>query len=145
MDVSEQKETTKVSEHKVTVLCLPARAIRDEIGVDILSQILAHDSFEVKQTKVNISGVFELVEKINPDVICIVVVAPFVLSHIRYLCTQLRKKSSQKPMFIGLLGFSELPTEILDKLNSLGLNKIVFSISQVLENLQKLRSGNAVV
>ena len=145
LDADEQKETMKVSEPKLTVVCLPARTIRDEIGVDILSQVLSYNSFNVKNVKVNISSVFELVEKINPDAVCIVVVGPFVLSHIRYLCTQLHKRSSQKPTFIGLLGFSEVPSEILDKLNSLGLNKIVFSISQALESLQKLRSGNAIV
>ena len=93
LSISEQKETTSISELKGSVLCLPAQAIRDELGVNILAQLLVGESFDVQQTtKLNVSDVFELVEKRNPDVVCIVAVAPFVLSHARFLCTKLHQR-----------------------------------------------------
>ena len=81
LSISEQKEMSPLPEPKGNILCLPAHAIRDEIGVNILAQLLAFESFDVHQTtKLNVSEIFELVDKENPDAVCIGVVAPFVLS-----------------------------------------------------------------
>ena len=145
LSISEQKETTSISEPKGNVLCLPARAIRDELGVNILAQLLVRESFDVQQTtRLNVSDVFELVEKTNPDAVCIAVVAPFVLSHARYLCTKLHQRIPQLPIVIGLWGFSEVAPEIIDKLNSAGATKVVFSLSQAVETLQEMRSSKKV-
>lgn len=144
LGISEKKETMSISEPKEKVLCLPARTIRDELGVNILAQILVQESFEAYQTtRLNLSDVFELLEKRNPDVVCIAVVAPFVLSHARYLCTNLRQRIPQLPIVIGLWGFSQVAPEILDKLNSAGATKVVFTLSQVFETLQEIRSSNS--
>lgn len=140
LSINEKKET--LTEPKGKVLCLPARTIRDELGVDILTQLLVRESFIADQTKkLNLSDIFELVEKKKPDVVCIVVVAPFVLSHTRYLCTNLRQRIPQLPIVIGLLGISQVAPEIVDKLNSAGATKIVFSLSQAVETLDEMRSG----
>lgn len=143
--VSEQKETTSISEQKVKVLCLPVRTIRDELGVNILAQLLVRESFDVQETtKININEVFALVEKMNPDAVCIVVVAPFVLSHLLYLCTKLHQQIPKLPIFIGLWGFSEVASEIIVKLTSAGATKVVFSLSQALEILQEMRLSNKI-
>ena len=140
LSLSEQKETTSISEPKVNVLCLPARTVRDELGVSILAQLLVRESFDVQQTaSFNVNEVFALVEKMNPDAVCIVVVAPFALSHSLYLCAKLRQRIPQLPIFIGLWGFSEVASEIIVKLTSAGATKVVFSLSQALEILQEMR------
>jgi predicted PurR-regulated permease PerM len=145
LGISEKKETTSISEPKEKVLCLPARTIRDELGVNILTQLLVRESFDAHQTtKLNLSDILELVEKRNPDVVCIAVVAPFVLSHARYLCTNLHQRIPQLPIVIGLWGFSQVAPEILDKLNSAGAIKVVFSLSQAFETLQEMRSSKII-
>ncbi len=101
-----KKKRTSISEPKVNVLCLPARTVRDELGVSILAQLLVRESFDVHQTtSFNVNEIFALVEKMNPDAVCIVVVAPFALSHSLYLCTKLHQRIPQLPIFIGLWGF----------------------------------------
>ncbi len=140
LSMSEQKETTPIQKSTVTVLCLPSRTLRDELGVSILTQLLLFESFDVRQTTIDVGNFFEVVEKINPDVICISAVAPLVLSHTRYLCTKIHKRLSQLPIFIGLFGCPEVSSEILDKLTSAGATKIILSFSQALENLQETRS-----
>lgn len=146
LSFSEQKETAVISEPKVNVLCLPARGTRDEIGVNILAQLLVRESFDVHQTTMlNVSEIFELVQKMNPEAIFIVVVAPFVLSHARYLCTQLHQQKPQIPIFIGLWGFTDVVPEILDKLKSAGATKIVFSLLQALESLQEMRASKKTI
>ena len=55
---------TAISEPKGKVLCLPAKAIRDELGVDILAQFLINESFDVHHTaRLNVGEALELVEK----------------------------------------------------------------------------------
>ena len=145
LSLSEQKETTSISEPKVNVLCLPARTVRDELGVNILAQLLVGESFDVQQTtSFNVNEVFALVEKMNPDAVCIVVVAPFALSHSLYLCTKLHQRIPQLPIFIGLWGFSEVASEIILKLTSAGATKVVFSLSQALEILQEMRLSKKI-
>lgn len=142
LSISEQKETTSISEQKVKVLCLPAQAIRDELGVNILAQLLVRESFEVLQTtRLNVTDVFELVEKMNPDSVCIAVVAPFVLSHARFLCIKLHQRKPQLPIVIGLWESSEITPEILGQFNSAGATKVVFSLSQAVNTLQEMRSS----
>lgn len=143
LGMSEQKDVTLIPVPKGTVFCLPARALRDELGVDILAQLLINESFDVHHaTRLNFSETFELVKKGNPDAVCIAVVAPFVLTHASYLCSKLHQRMPKLPIIIGLWGFSEVSPEIIAKLNASGATKIVFSLSQAIETLQKLRSAN---
>lgn len=140
LSISEQKEMSPISERKGNILCLPAQAIRDEIGVSIIAQLLAFESFDVHHTiRLNVSEIFELVDKENPDVICIGVVAPFVLSRTRFLCAKLHQRKPQVPIVICLLGFSEVDTQILDKLNSSGAAKVVVTLLQAVNTLKELK------
>lgn len=142
LSISEQKEITSISEPKGSILCLPARAIRDELGVNILAQALVSESFDVHQTaRLKVCDIFELVEKTHPDILCIAAVAPFVLSHIRYLCTKLHQRMPQLPIVVCLWGFSEVASEIIDKLNAAGATKVIFSLSQACHTLQEMRSS----
>jgi len=145
LGISEKKETTSTPESKEKVLCLPARTTRDELVVNILTQLLVRESFDAYQTtKINLSDVLELIEKRNPDAVCIAVAAPFVLSHVRYLCTNLHQRIPQLPIVIGLWGFSQVAPEILEELHSAGATKVVFSLSQAFETLQEMRSGKKI-
>lgn len=141
LSISEQPETASVTEKKVNVLCLPAQAIRDELGVNILAQLLERESFNVQQTtRLKVSEVFEEVEKINPDVVCIAVVAPFVLSHARFLCIKLHQRKPQLPIVIGLWEASEITPEILGQFSSAGATKVVSSLSQAVTTIIEMRS-----
>ena len=116
-------------------------SIRDELGVNVLTQLLNLESFGVNSTpRINVNDVFALVEKTHPDVVCIAVVAPFVLSHTRYLCSKLRQRMPKLPIVIGLWGFSNVAPETLEKLNSAGATKITTSLSQTCTTLQEMRS-----
>lgn len=145
LSISEKKETTSISELKGNVLWLPARTIRDELGVNILTQLFGREVLDAQQTtRLSLSDILELVEKKNPDVVCITVVAPFVLSHARYLCANLHQRIPQLPIMIGLWGSSQVAPEILDKLNSAGATKVVFSLAQAFETLQEMQSSKII-
>lgn len=137
LSISEKKEMTTVAAEKGKILCLPARTARDELGVNLLTQLLLNESFEAYQTtRIDLSDILELVEKIKPKAVCITLVAPFVSSHAQYLCSNLHQRLPQLPIVIGLFGFPQAAPEILDKLNAAGATKVVFSLSQMLETLE---------
>jgi hypothetical protein len=107
-----------------------------------LAQLLVRESFDAHQAiRLNISEIFELIEKGNPNAVCIAALAPFFLSHIRFFCTKLHQRKPQLPIVIGLFGFPEAGSEILDKLISAGATKVVFTLSQAVTTLQEMRSG----
>lgn len=140
LSINEQKEMSSVTELKGNILCLPAEATRDEIGVNLLAQLLVFESFDVHHTtRLNTSEIFELVDKGNPEAICIGVVAPLVLSKTRFLCAKLHQRKPQVPIIICLLGFSEVSPQILDKLNLAGATKIVVTLAQAVHTLQTMR------
>lgn len=141
LSLSEQNEMSSAPP-KANILCLPAEAIRDEIGVSILAQLLVFEDFDVhRTTKLNLSEIFELVDKENPDAICIGAVAPFVLPKIRFLCAKLHQKKPQLPIIICLWGISEAGSEILEKLNAAGATKVVVTLSQTVHTLEEMRSS----
>lgn len=142
LSINEQKETRPALKQKGNILCLPAYAIRDEIATNILAQLLVFESFEVHQTKrLTVSEIFEIIDKIKPDAICIGVVTPFVFSKIRFLCATLHQQKPQLPIIIGLWGFSDLDSHVVDKLNSAGATKIVVTLSQAVQILNEIRSS----
>lgn len=142
LSISEQKETSPIPERKGNILCLPVQSTRDEIGVSILAQLLVFEAFDVHHTtRLSVSEIFELVDKGNPEAVCICGVAPFVLSKTRFLCAKLHQRKPQMPIVICLLGISEIDSQILDKLNSAGATKVVVTLSQAVQILQEIRSS----
>lgn len=133
----ESNEPVNVSKGKI--LCLPGRTIRDELGANILTQLLIQKSFDAEQmTSHKLDDILELVKKNKIDAICIVVIAPAALSHTRYLCANLHQRNPQLPIIINLWGFSQISNEVLDNLNSAGATKIVYSLAESFEVLQKM-------
>jgi hypothetical protein len=96
------------------------------------------DAHSIPKRKVN--EVFEVIEKQNPDAVCIVAVAPFVLSHARFLCAKIRDRKPELPIVICILGLSEIDPQIPDKLNPAGATKIVYALSQAVDALKEMQS-----
>lgn len=141
LSMSEQKETTSIQKQKGNILCLSTQSTRDEIGVSILAQLLVFESFNVHlTTRLTLSEIMELVDKGNPDAICICALTPFALSKTRFFCAKLHQRKPQLPIVICLLGCSEVDSQILDLLNSAGATKVVLNLSQTVKILKEIRS-----
>jgi len=125
------QEQKKAQEPKGSVLCVPAHTMRDELGVQILSQMLARDSFEVHYTtKLHLNDIFELMRKRKPDAVCIVAVAPFVLSHLRFLCNRLHQEMPETALVVSVLGGKEV-------LKSDGSFKVAASLQETVRVLNE--------
>lgn len=142
LNINEHKEMEAMPERKANIVCLPAQATRDEIGISILAQLLVLESFDVHHApKLNISEILSLIDKGNPDAICIGIVAPFVHAKTRFLCAKIHQWKPQLPIIVCCLGFSEVSSRIIDKLTSAGVTKIVFTLDQAIQTLKDIRSN----
>ncbi len=136
LSIKEQKEALPNEKINISILCLPAQTVRDEIGVSALAQLLVLEGFEVNFASPNISKVLESIESGNPMAVCIGIVAPFVISKARILVARMRQRYPQLPIVICLLGNSEINPQILENLKSAGATKVLDSISEVVQNLK---------
>lgn len=142
LSINELKAMEAIPEKKGCILCLPAQTIRDEIGVSILSQLLVTESFDVHHVpRLNVKEIGGLIDEVNPDAICIGVMAPFVLSTIRFLCTKLHQRKPHLPIIVCLWGILEKSPQILDKLKSAGVSKVVVTLAEAVHILKEIQSS----
>lgn len=136
--IKQQKEISlQPDQQKRKILCVSFEAIRDEIGRNILAQVLTFELFDVLQSSnISLNEIFKLIDKENPHAICLTAVAPFVLSKMRLYCAKLHQQKPHLPIIICLLGSFEVSPHILDKFYDAGATKIVLTISQTIEAIK---------
>jgi methylmalonyl-CoA mutase cobalamin-binding subunit len=88
------------------VCCVPARAYRDELAGEMLSQLLRQDGHSVRNASAKmVSG--ELVSWVSESrakIVCISAVTPSTGTHARYLCARLRSHFPKLTILVGLWG-----------------------------------------
>ena len=91
------------------VLCVPARAYRDELAGLMLTQLLEQQGFQIENAtaKLNLSEVIELATKADAEAICISVVAPSTLIHARFLAGKIRAALPRAKIVVGIWGATE--------------------------------------
>jgi predicted PurR-regulated permease PerM len=74
------------------VICVPARAHRDELAGEMLVQLLRQQGFDAENASAALTSgeLVEMAAKSDPEAICMSVVAPSTLIHARYLSAKLR-------------------------------------------------------
>lgn len=140
---NDQKETKDEEKKEILgkVLCVSARTKADEIGVDILAQLLTSESFEVhKSEKQTINEITSLVDQENPDIVCIGVMAPFDVYQARTICAKIHRRKPQLPIVICLFGIASVDGQILERLISAGASKVVLSFAQAVSAIHELKS-----
>ena len=120
------------------VLCLPARAYRDELAGAMLVQLLRQHGFDAENASAALSGneLVELAAKSDPEGICISVVAPSTLIHARYLSMKLRARLPDVKIVVGIWGATE-DVAAGERLRSSGANEVVLSLSEAVVQFAK--------
>jgi len=120
------------------VLCVPARAYRDELAGAMLVQLLRQQDFGAENASAALSS-GELVEmaKSDPEAICISVVAPSTLIHARYLSAKLRAQLPQVKIVVGIWGATEDMAGAAERLRSSGADEVVVSLAEAVVQLAK--------
>ncbi len=137
--ISIQKNGTVETIPQAKILCLSEKHLRDELGSSILAKFFESLPYEIYQKKTDdLNELFETVEKVNPDLIFLTAVTPFVLSHMQYLCSRLHQANPNVPIYVCIFGSNEEIT--IEKLNLRGVREVLFSlqdVSKAIENLKK--------
>jgi len=125
------------------VLCVPARAHRDELAGEMLVQLLRKQEFDAENASVALSSV-ELVEmaaKTNPEAICISVVAPSTVTHARFLASRLRHRLPHVKIVAGIWGATENMADAGERLRSSGADEVVLSLAEAVVQLAKFSTS----
>lgn len=125
------------------VLCVPARAHRDELAGEMLVQLLRKQEFDAENTSAALSSV-ELVEmaaKTNPEAICISVVAPSTVTHARFLASRLRHRLPHVKIVAGIWGATENMADAGERLRSSGSDEVVLSLAEAVVQLAKFSTS----
>jgi predicted PurR-regulated permease PerM len=114
------------------VLCLPARAERDELAGAMLAHVLQFRGCEAWSVPApampDRNSVIELVEKSELDAVVISIVAPSAVLHARFLFLSLRKRFPELRIVIGLWGMGDTTGPAVKRLRDAGAT-VTFSLA----------------
>ena len=121
------------------VLCVPARAYRDELAGAMLLQLLRQQGFDAENASAALSSgeLVEMAAKSDPEAICISVVTPSTLIHARYLSAKLRAQLPHVKIVVGIWGATEDMAGAGERLRSSGANEVVLSLAEAVVQLAK--------
>lgn len=124
------------------VLSMPARAQRDELAANMLTQLLRQQGFEAESVSAALSH-GEIVEHAAAgefEVLCISVVPPSTLVHARYLAKKLRVRLPDAKIVVGLWGATENLGDASLRLRSVGVDEVVVTFAGAAVQLLKYSS-----
>jgi len=124
------------------VLCLPARAQRDELAGLMLTQILRLQNVEAENVPATLSH-GELLERAcesDFEAICISVVSPSTLGHARYLTGKLLARLPEVKIVVGLWGASENLREVTLRMRDVGVDRVVVTFADAVVQLLQYSS-----
>jgi predicted PurR-regulated permease PerM/methylmalonyl-CoA mutase cobalamin-binding subunit len=128
-----------LSSPKCCVLCVPARAYRDELAGAMLVQLLRQQDFDAENASAALSSseLLEMAAKSDPEAICISVVAPSTLIHARYLSAKLRAQLPHAKIVVGIWGATENMAGAEERLRSSGADEVVVSLAEAVVQLAR--------
>jgi predicted PurR-regulated permease PerM/methylmalonyl-CoA mutase cobalamin-binding subunit len=121
------------------VLCVPARAYRDELAGAMLAQLLRQQDFDAENVSAVLSTgeLVEMAAKSDPEAICISVVTPSTLIHARHLSAKLRAQLPHVKIVVGIWGATENLAGARERLRSSGADEVVVSLAEAIVQLAK--------
>jgi GAF domain-containing protein len=119
------------------VICLPARAERDQLAAAMLTHLLTLQGCDVVTAPDTLAAneLVTLVEKSDVDIACISVVAPSTVIHARYLCLKLRSKIPDLKIIVGLWGATAGVSDVVRRLRDSGADQVVVSVADAIAQM----------
>lgn len=130
---TELENLTPKTYHYVSVLCLPVRALRDEIARQMLVQVLQNQSFKAENLSIQFTSeqLLERVKKNDVNIICIAVIYPSSLLHVRFLTKKLRALGLDVKILVCLFGAKKSDIDDDEMLRSIKAEAITTQSSTV--------------
>jgi len=122
-----------------SVLCVPARAYRDQLAGAMLTQLLQQQGFQAENVAAafSVQEVIELAMKSEVEAICVSVVAPSTQIHARFISGKLRAALPRTKIVVGIWGATENMVETSERLRASGADEVVVSLAEAVVQLAK--------
>jgi hypothetical protein len=127
------------SDMKVRICCLPARAYRDELVCEMVSQLLAQRGHQapIGSAKLGSGELVSWVRETNASVACLSAIAPTTVIHARYLCLKLRKNFPSMHIVIGLWGWTDHFADSAKALRDSGADDVVATVGEAVDRVMR--------
>jgi predicted PurR-regulated permease PerM len=121
------------------VLCVPARAYRDELAGAMLVQLLRQQGFDAENASATLDSgdLVEMAAKSDPEAICVSIVAPSTLIHARHLSAKFRAQLPHVKIVVGIWGATENMAGAGERLRSSGADEVVVSLAEAVVQFAK--------
>jgi len=124
------------------IICIPARDEADEIVATMVMQLLRRAGRNADALPMApISAMFEQLEQLHPDVICVSALPPFAAGRAKALCKQLRQRHPKAKIVLGLWEFPGGVTKAQERVGLACADIIGTSLAQIVSLLEE---GNAI-
>lgn len=132
---------------KVTVFCLPARDLADELAALMFTQLLKARGFTAQHASAaSLTG--ELLDQIGKEqscVLCISGVPPLAATHVRYLYRRLRARFERLPIVIGMWSGGPDAQRVAERLPSDTALETVTDLAQGCQVVERLVQAAAAL
>jgi predicted PurR-regulated permease PerM len=124
------------------IICISAKDEADEIVATMVMQLLRRAGRNADVLPMApISTMFEQLEQLHPDVICVSALPPFAAGRAKALCKQLRQRHPKVKIVLGLWEFPGGVTKAQERVGLGSADMIGTSLAQIVSLLEE---GNAV-
>ena len=138
MEIADQLSSTSTGRQLPTVLGCPARDETDDVGLEMLRQLLNPDRciLEVSSVDSLVSELMARIELDPPIAICIASLPPGGMSHARYLCKRLREASPDIQIIVGRWGPNPVSKLDRERLVAAGANSVTTTLLETRKLLE---------
>lgn len=138
--LNEVNNELKSLRSSTVIVCLPAKAKRDELVGEMLTQLLRQNFFNAFNvaSQLKIEDVIDFIKNNNPEMVIISVSPPSTIIQARYLSRKIRSHFPMLKIIVGLWGYTEDLTDITKGLYASGANEVVTTLADALLQVENI-------
>ena len=125
------------------VLCLPASAYRDELGGEMLAQLLRNQRFEAENLPARLKPE-ELIDRtveFQSECICVSVLPPTSIAQARHLCWAIRERLGSVRILIGVWSARFDAEKLRERLRGAHVADVAVSLAEAVQRIHKMTSA----
>lgn len=129
----------------LTITCIPVRDEADELAAAMLVQILERQGHAAQVLPKNpIAKMFEDLERLHPDVLCVSALHPLATGQSRPLCKQLRQHCPNVTLIMGLWEYPRGAARAQERVGITCADFIGTSLEEVVRSITTFQATNTL-
>jgi GAF domain-containing protein len=136
-----EPDSTEIAPGRGTrVLCIPANAYRDELGGEMLVQLLRAQGFQGENApaRLNHQELVDRATELRPECICISVLPPSSLAQARRLSAIIGERLGSVTIIVGIWSPKVSVEKIAERLRAVHVRAVVVSLTDAVLELSKV-------